>query len=269
MYSVGAPQLLYTGKVSCSPNSLNNYDSDGQSMTHWFKIGLLLVAALVATPGMTADKLYLTIDTANPGAKINRNIFGQFAENLGRGLYEGIWVGRDSSIPNTRGIRNDVGMALRALKVPNVRWPGGCFADEYHWRKGVGASGPRPQTMNAAWGNVVDTNAFGTDEFMDFLNQIGSEPYVSVNVGSGTPEEAAEWLEYLTAAAPTTLAKERSMNGHAEPYRVPLLGIGNESWDCGGNMSADQYLGQLKIYSRFVRNMNAPAKSVSIIQLGQ
>ncbi len=213
----------------------------------------LLVSTL---PLVAQETAYLSIDASKAGAKIDRNLFGQFAENLGHGLYEGIWVGPDSPIPNTRGIRNDVVNALRPLKVPNVRWPGGCFADEYHWRKGIGPAAQRPATINNSWGGVVDSNSFGTDEFMDFLNQIGSQAYVSVNVGSGTPQEAAEWVEYMTAAQPTALAKERAANGHPEAYKVGFLGIGNESWDCGGNMSPDYYLSQLKIYSRFVENGN-------------
>jgi alpha-N-arabinofuranosidase len=144
--------------------------------------------------------------------------------------------------------------ALKTIKAPNVRWPGGCFADEYHWRKGVGTV--RPETLNPNWGGVIEPNTFGTHEFMDFLDQINAEAYLSVNIGSGTPQEAAEWLEYLTTAQPTALAKERAANGHPAPYRVAFLGIGNESWDCGGNMTADYYLSQLKIYSRFVRNFN-------------
>jgi alpha-N-arabinofuranosidase len=198
----------------------------------------------------------LTIDASKLGAKIDRNLFGQFAENLGHGLYEGIWVGLDSPIPNTRGIRNVVVAALRDLKVPNVRWPGGCFADQYHWRKGIGPRDKRPATVNSAWGDVIDANAFGTDEFMDFMQQIGSTPYVSINVGSGTPQEAAEWLEYMTASAPSGLAKERAANGHPEPYKVGFLGIGNESWDCGGAMTPDYYVSLMKVYSRFVLNMN-------------
>jgi alpha-N-arabinofuranosidase len=165
-------------------------------------------------------------------------------------------VGPESPIPNTRGIRNDVVAALKALKVPNVRWPGGCFADEYHWRKGVGPAASRAVALNPNWGGVIEPNTFGTHEFMDFVDQIGAEAFISVNVGSGTPQEAAEWLEYLTAAQPTTLAKERVANGHPAPYKVAYLGIGNESWDCGGNMAPDYYLSQLKIYSRFVRNFN-------------
>jgi alpha-N-arabinofuranosidase len=209
------------------------------------------------------NKVQLSLDTSKPGPKIDRNIFGQFAEHLGHGVYEGIWVGPDSTIPNTRGIRNDVIAALKALKVPNVRWPGGCFADEYHWRKGIGS---RAVTLNPNWGGVVEPNTFGTHEFMDFIDQIGSEAYLSVNVGSGTPQEAAEWLEYLTTSQPTTLAKERAANGHPGAYKIPMLGIGNESWDCGGNMTPEYYLRQLTIYSRFVRNFNPAQQSKDQMQ---
>ena len=214
--------------------------------------GLTIVT--LAVPLAAAQNVKLSVDVSKVGVKIDRNIFGQFAEHLGHGVYEGIWVGPDSKIPNTRGIRNDVVAALKALKVPNVRWPGGCFADEYHWRKGIGPQ--RTVTLNPNWGGVIEPNTFGTNEFMDFLDQIGAEAYLSANIGSGTPQEAAEWLEYLTAAQPTTLAKERMTNGHPAPYKVAFLGIGNESWDCGGNMTPDYYLSQLKIYSRFVRNFN-------------
>jgi len=212
------------------------------------------VFCIVLVTFATAQKIDLTVDASRSGPKIDRNIFGQFAEHLGYGVYEGIWVGRDSKITNTRGIRNDVVNALKEIKVPNIRYPGGCFADEYHWRKGIGPK--RVAALNPNWGGVIEPNTFGTHEFMDFIDQIGSEAYLSVNVGSGTPQEAAEWLEYLTADKATDLAKERAANGHPAPYKIPFLGIGNESWDCGGNMSAEYYLSQLKIYSRFVRNYN-------------
>jgi alpha-N-arabinofuranosidase len=213
-----------------------------------------LIAVALTAPAVAAEPVELSVDVSKAGARIDRNIFGQFAEHLGRGIYEGIWVGPDSPIPNTRGIRNEVVAALRALKVPDVRWPGGCFADEYHWRNGIGS--PRIVTLNPNWGGVTEPNTFGMHEFMDFLDQIGSSAYISVNVGSGTPKEAAEWLEYMTTDQPTSLAKERAANGHPSPWKVGYLGIGNESWDCGGNMTADYYLSQLKIYSRFVRNFN-------------
>ena len=221
---------------------------------------LLLIFALItialSASAIAADKIAVSVDASKAGPKIDRNIFGQFAEHLGHGIYEGVWVGPDSSIPNTRGIRNDVVAALKAIKVPNVRWPGGCFADEYHWRNGIGPADKRTVTLNPNWGGVIEPNSFGTHEFMDFVDQIGAEAYVSVNVGSGTPREASEWLEYMTTAQPTTLQKERAANGHPAPYKVPYLGVGNESWDCGGNMSPDYYLSQLRIYSHFVRNYN-------------
>ena len=220
----------------------------------------LITIALTAS-AIAADKIAVSVDVSKAGPKIDRNIFGQFAEHLGHGIYEGVWVGPDSSIPNTRGIRNDVVAALKAIKVPNVRWPGGCFADEYHWRNGIGPADKRTVTLNPNWGGVIEPNSFGTHEFMDFVDQIGAEAYVSVNVGSGTPREASEWLEYMTTAQPTTLQKERAANGHPAPYKVPYLGIGNESWDCGGNMSPDYYLSQLKIYSHFVRNYNPAQQS--------
>src|SRR5260370_24507999 len=159
-------------------------------------VTLALISIALTAPAAAAQKVQISVDVSKTGSKIDRNIFGQFAEHLGHGIYEGVWVGPDSRIPNTRGIRNDVVAALKAIKVPNVRWPGGCFADEYHWRNGIGAR--RNVTLNPNWGGVVEPNTFGTHEFMDFLNQIGAEAYLSVNVGSGTPHEAAYCLEKIT-----------------------------------------------------------------------
>ncbi len=230
-----------------------------------------LFAWLGLWTGMTraqesATPLTVTLHPGAPGPTINRNIFGQFTEHLGRGIYEGIWVGPHSSIPNTRGIRNDVVAALKALHVPNVRWPGGCFADEYHWRKGIGPASRRPATVNSNWGGVIEPNTFGTHEFMDFLQQIGAEAYISVNVGSGTVQEAADWLEYMTASQPTGLASERAANGHPAPYKVAFVGLGNESWGCGGAMSPEYYLSQLKIFSHYVRSYNAgqPIRKIAV-----
>jgi len=199
-----------------------------------------------------AAPVVVTVDASYPGATISRHLFGQFAEHLGHGIYGGVWVGRDSPIPNTRGIRNDVVAALRAIKVPNVRWPGGCFADYYHWRHGIGPR--RAVTLNPDWGGVTEPNTFGTHEFMDFAAQIGAAPFVSLNVGSGTVQEGADWMEYMTSAQPTTLAQERAANGRAEPWLVPFLGIGNESWDCGGNMTPEYYVDHMKMHARFARN---------------
>jgi alpha-N-arabinofuranosidase len=222
-----------------------------------------LLASTIAL-ARAADVVSLRVAADEPGAKIDRQLFGQFAEHLGRGIYEGVWVGPDSPIPNTRGIRNDVVAALKELRVPNVRWPGGCFADEYHWRNGIGAE--RPATLNPNWGGVIEPNTFGTHEFMDFVRQIGAEAYLSVNVGSGTPHEAADWLEYLTTNQPTALAKKRAANGHPEPFGISFLGLGNENWGCGGSMTPDYYVSQLKIYARYSRNYNAdhPMKKIAV-----
>jgi len=227
---------------------------------------LLAALSLAGTALAADDSVKLDIDAGKPGAKIDRNLFGQFAEHLGQGIYEGIWVGPDSKIPNTRGIRNDVVAALKAIKVPNVRWPGGCFADEYHWRKGIGPAGQLPATLNPNWGGVIEPNTFGTHEFMDFLQQVGAEAYVSINVGSGTAAEAADWLEYMTTPQPTALAKERAANGHPEPFNVSFLGIGNEAWGCGGSMTPEHYVDELKVFARYARNYNDkhPMKKIAV-----
>ena len=193
-----------------------------------------------------------TVKAGAPGATIDRRIFSQFAEHLGYGIYGGIWVGPGSKIPNTRGYRNDVVAALRALKVPVVRWPGGCFADEYHWREGVGPRNKRPTKVNTNWGGVTESNAFGTHEFMDFAELLGAEAYVSGNVGNGTPAEMAEWVEYITAPA-GTLADERAKNGRKQPWKLPMFGIGNELWGCGGNMRPEYAADVTRRYGTFIK----------------
>lgn len=202
----------------------------------------------------------LTVKVDQPGAVINRDIFGQFAEHLGNGIYGSIWVGKDSRIPNVRGVRSDVVSALKAIKVPVVRWPGGCFADEYHWRDAIGPVAKRKTTVNSVWAGAVEPNTFGTHEFMDFAEQIGSETYISVNVGSGTVQEAADWVEYMTAVAPASAAKERIANGRKAPYKVKYLGIGNEMWGCGGPFTGEEYVTKMKTFAHFVHNYN-PAQA--------
>ena len=216
------------------------------------------VAEVQAEPGP------LTIETDKPGATINRDIFGQFAEHLGTGIYGGVWVGKDSKIPNVRGVRSDVVGALKEIKVPVVRWPGGCFADEYHWRDAIGPAAKRKTTVNAVWAGAVEPNTFGTHEFMDFAEQIGSEAYVSVNMGSGSVQEAAEWLEYMTAVPPASAAKERAANGRKAPYKVKYLGLGNEMWGCGGPNTADEYVTKMKGFAHFVHNYNPDQASPKI-----
>jgi len=203
-----------------------------------------------------ADTLSISVAADRNGPTINRHIFGQFAEHLGSGIYGGIWVGKESRIPNVRGIRSDVVAALKAIQVPNVRWPGGCFADEYHWRDGIGPAAKRAVRVNTNWGGAAEPNTFGTDEFMDFVQQVGTEAYVSVNMGSGTIEEAADWVAYMTADASSTAGKERAANGHAKPYKVKFLGLGNESWGCGGSMRPDHYVDLMKRFARFTHNFN-------------
>ena len=207
----------------------------------------------------------ISVDPNRDGPEINRNIFGHFAEHLGFGIYGGVWVGPDSDIPNTRGIRNDVVEALKVLKVPNVRWPGGCYADQYHWRDGIGNPEERHSRINVNWGGAIEPNTFGTDEFFDFIEMIGSEAFISANVGSGTVQESADWLEYLTASG-STLAEERASNGHPEPYDVSLWGIGNEVWGCGGPFTPEEYITQLKQFATFTTNYNTdvPTKFVAV-----
>jgi alpha-L-arabinofuranosidase len=216
-------------------------------------ISLALTAVSAPVLAQSSKVIPLTLDASQTGPVINRDIFGQFAEHLGEGVYGGVWVGTDSPIPNVRGIRSDVVQALRALKVPNVRWPGGCYADAYDWRDGIGPASERKSHINM-WGGVIDPNTFGTHEFMDFVEQIGSEAYVSVNVGSGTPKQAADWLEYMTSPLPTTLAKQRIANGREKPWRIKFLGLGNESWGCGGAMSGDHYAEEMKKFATFTNN---------------
>jgi alpha-N-arabinofuranosidase len=195
-----------------------------------------------------------TIHADQPGAKIDRHIYGQFAEHLGRGIYEGVWVGPKSKIPNTRGFRNDVVAALRDLHVPDVRWPGGCFADEYHWRDGIGPRAKRPVTLNTNWGGVPETNEFGTHEFLDFVEMIGADAYVNGNLGTGSPQEMAEWLQYMTSDKPTSLTAERARNGHPKPWPIAYFAVGNEAWGCGGNMTPDHYVDLYKQVATFLKS---------------
>ncbi|MEH7128549.1 alpha-N-arabinofuranosidase [Neobacillus drentensis] len=186
--------------------------------------------------------------------KINKNIYGHFAEHLGRCIYEGIWVGEDSSIPNTKGIRNDVIAALKNIKVPVLRWPGGCFADEYHWKDGIGPKENRKRMVNTHWGGVVENNHFGTHEFMLLCELLECEPYICGNVGSGTVQEMSEWVEYMTFEGESPMANWRRENGRAEPWKLKYFGVGNENWGCGGNMRPEYYADLFRRYQTYVRN---------------
>jgi alpha-N-arabinofuranosidase len=221
-----------------------------------FAFSLIAVPMSLSALAQTAEpfKAELVIRADQPQGTINRNIYGQFAEHLGRDIYDGLWVGENSPIPNTRGIRNDVVAALKRLSIPVVRWPGGCFADEYHWRDGIGPRDKRPQRLNTWWGGVIETNAFGTHEFMDFCELIGAEAYIAGNIGSGAPQELQEWIEYMTSDSNSTLANLRRQNGREKPWKVNYLAVGNEPWGCGGSMRAEYYADLFRRYSTFVKS---------------
>ena len=194
------------------------------------------------------------IDAKHPGATINKNLYGQFSEHLGRCIYGGLFVGKDSPIPNVNGMRTDVVGALKKLQVPVLRWPGGCFADEYHWRDGIGPQEGRRRMVNTNWGGVVEDNSFGTHEFIELCRQIGCEPYINGNVGSGTVREMAEWVEYVNSDGDSTIARERWANGSKEPFNVKYWCVGNESWGCGGNMRPENYADLYRQYQTYCRN---------------
>ena len=195
------------------------------------------------------DKVSLNVDLAK--TQINRNIYGHFAEDLGRCIYGGFFVGKDNTkIPNTDGVRNDVIKALKDLKIPNLRWPGGCFADTYHWKDAIGPQNERKPIENLSWGNVREDNSFGTNEFLNMCELLGAEPYLAVNMNTGTVQEAVEWVQYCNHANGTSyLTDMREKNGRDKPWDVKYWGIGNESWDCGGNMSVDHYINLYKQYA--------------------
>lgn len=202
----------------------------------------------------TVSEQSIVLNLENTGDTISRNIYGHFSEHLGRCIYEGIWVGEKSPIPNTRGIRNDVVEALKRIAIPNLRWPGGCFADEYHWMEGIGPKESRPKMVNTNWGGVVEDNSFGTHEFMDLCEQLNCEPVICGNIGSGTVNEMSEWVEYLTSDAVSPMTELRKKNGREKPWKVKFWCVGNETWGCGGIMSPDFYSQEMARYSFFLKN---------------
>ena len=216
---------------------------------------LALALATTITPACAQD-ITGTIRADQPGPVLSRNIQGQFAEHLGRDIYDGLWVGPDSTIPNTRGVRKDVVDALRAVKVPVVRWPGGCFADIYNWRDGIGPAAKRPVRKNDWWGGI-ETNAFGTHEFFDFAEQINADTYVAINMATATPAVMREWMDYLTSKGDDTLAQERRANGHAEPFKVGFVGIGNEAWGCGGAQTPEYFANEYRKFATFFHKNGA------------
>ncbi len=199
-----------------------------------------------------------------PGARIAPEIYGHFSEHLGRCIYGGVYVGEGSDIPNVNGMRSDVVAALKELRVPVLRWPGGCFADEYHWRDGIGPRAARKKMVNTHWGGVTEDNSFGTHEYFELCRQLGCKTYVNGNVGSGTVREMSEWVEYMTFGGVSPLAAERAANGHAAPWRVDYFGVGNESWGCGGNMTPEYYANLYRRYQTYVRQYDGAAPILKI-----
>lgn len=201
-----------------------------------------------------AEDTKIILHTKQGAGTIHKELYGQFAEHLGTCIYGGLWVGNNSSIPNINGYRKDVLHALQDLKVPVLRWPGGCFADEYHWMDGIGPQDKRPKMQNNNWGGTIEDNSFGTHEFLNLCELLGAEPYISGNVGSGTVEELAKWVEYMTSDGDTPMANLRRKNGRQKAWKVKYLGVGNESWGCGGNMRPEYYSDLFRRYSVYCRN---------------
>jgi alpha-N-arabinofuranosidase len=213
-----------------------------------FLITLLFPAMLIAQDGTT---VYINADQGKH--TINKNIYGHFAEHLGRCIYGGFYVGEDNTeIPNTNGVRNDVIQALKELKVPVLRWPGGCFADTYHWKDGIGPKEDRPTIVNQWWGGVTEDNSFGTHDFLNMCEMLDAEPYLAANVGSGTVQELAEWVQYVNHDGVSPMADLRRENGREEPWTVKYWGVGNEMWGCGGHMTPEFYANLYKQYSTFM-----------------
>ena len=197
---------------------------------------------------------HIVVNTKKSKGTINKNIYGQFAEHLGRCIYEGVFVKEEDGIPNVNGMRTDVVNALKNIKVPVIRWPGGCFADTYHWMDGIGPAEKRKKIVNTNWGGVTEDNSFGTHEFLELCKQVGCEPYICGNVGSGTVQEMSDWVEYCNMGGVSPMADFRRANGEENPWNVKFWGIGNENWGCGGNMTPEYYADECKRYATFVRN---------------
>lgn len=199
-------------------------------------------------------KISMLINADDRISHINPEIYGHFSEHLGRCIYNGIYVGEDSSIPNTDGIRNDIIEAFRKIKLPVLRWPGGCFADEYHWKDGIGEKASRKKMINTNWGGVTEDNSFGTNEFFRLCELVGCEPYIAGNLGSGTVEELSQWVEYMTLEGGSPISEMRKKNGAEKPWKLKYLGIGNENWGCGGSMRPEYYADEYRRYQSFCKN---------------
>jgi alpha-N-arabinofuranosidase len=218
------------------------------------KILLILIALAFAFNIYSQSSIALSVDAGASKYVISRHVYGHFSEHLGRCIYDGYWVNEDMAVPKQGRIRLDIVEALKKIQIPNLRWPGGCFADEYHWRDGIGPRPQRPTMINTNWGNVTEDNSFGTHEFLELCELLKTEPFIVGNVGSGTIEEMSKWIEYLNYDGISPMTNLRKSNGHEKPWGVSFWGIGNENWGCGGNMSPEYYVNQYKQYSTFAKN---------------
>jgi len=217
---------------------------------------ILFAILCIQTARAQKDPVVISIKNDVSSPVIDKNIYGHFAEHLGRCIYGGFFVGDTSKIPNTNGVRNDVIKALKDLKIPNLRWPGGCFADTYHWKDGIGPKDQRPTIVNQWWGGVTEDNSFGTHDFLNLCEVLGAEPYLSGNVGSGTVQEFADWIQYANFGGKSPMSDLRKKNGRTEPWKVKFWGIGNEAWGCGGNMTAEYYAGEYRKFATFMADWN-------------
>ena len=225
---------------------------------------LLTLALLLLSLGAVAQKAAIYLEDTSSSVTIDPNIYGMFSEHLGRGIYGGIWVPEDAKLKKEGRIRMDVVEALREIHIPNLRWPGGCFADEYHWMDGIGDPASRPKMVNTNWGGVTEDNSFGTNEFMQLCRLLNTEPYISGNMGSGTVQEMSNWVEYLNFDGLSPMTEKRKQDGVDKPYGVQYFGIGNESWGCGGSMTPEYYVNEFRRYATFAKSYkNAPLKRIA------
>lgn len=223
------------------------------NLTKRFNHLAIFAAALLFGGSLNAqERTTITINADQSQHKIDANIYGHFAEHLGRCIYDGIYIGDTSAIPNTEGVRNDIIEALKELKVPVLRWPGGCFADTYHWMDGIGPKEERPKIVNQWWGGVTEDNSFGTHDFLNLCERIGAKPYLAANVGSGTVKEMADWLQYTNHGSNSPMSELRIENGRKEPWNVKIWGVGNEMWGCGGHMRPEFYANLYRQYATFM-----------------
>lgn len=215
---------------------------------------IVLITFVMLSLGTGYSQVSITVNTTGGKETISKHIYGHFAEHLGRCIYDGFYVGENNKIiPNKEGIRLDIIDALKKLNIPNLRWPGGCFADTYHWRDGVGPKDKRPSMLNVWWGGVTENNSFGTHDFLNMCELLGTEPYLSGNVGSGTVQELSDWVKYVNhkeGSSPMPILRQE--NGREKPWNVKFWGIGNEAWGCGGNMKAEYYANIYRQYATFL-----------------